>query len=242
MKHIPEYLIWRKQYQKLYRKELSRLPLYNIREILEIGCGGGFFTEILRNQFKNSTLICIDIDSSVERDVRNFCNQFIVTDCCHLPIAHKYDLVVAHDMMHHLSSEMRRATIREIRRVTKDNGYILIVETISNFHTKRQKRMLECKELEALINIKNAVIPEKILDIDKLIRLLEKNNLNIVYKAVTEYSEKFPDKYVDRWLDTLHKDIKRLDDEKMLKKYEMLRHRVKEGVSDLPSAIILCKR
>jgi SAM-dependent methyltransferase len=242
MKYTPAYLSWRQNYQRRCIKELSRLPLHNVKSILEIGCGNGFFTEIISNLFKNVSLTCVDIDKSVESKVKNFCNRFIVANCYHLPLEKQYDLVVAHDMMHHLDIKIRDDAITEMKRVTKESGNILIVETIPNFYNEEQKKMLECRRLESLIDLKNEITPEKLLDKNNLLSLLKKNNLSIIYNAIIEYNRKFPNDYVDDWLDTVSKDINKIDDKKILTRYTSLKTRVKSGIQDLPSAIILCKK
>lgn len=91
--------------------------------VLEIGCGGGAFTQALKKYRPDLTVVGSDIDRKVLQLARLHDKQgeYVYADAQVLPFANSsYAAVVAFDVIEHLPHPER--AFKEIRRVLKNNG------------------------------------------------------------------------------------------------------------------------
>lgn len=96
------------------------------RRILDIGCHGGTFTEVLARKFPRGEVFGIDISpQAIEygKKTRPGIN-FKVAEAANLPFADQtFDLVTCFDIFEHLPDSDR--VLAEIRRVLKKEGEVL---------------------------------------------------------------------------------------------------------------------
>jgi malonyl-CoA O-methyltransferase len=88
------------QVQKRSAEDLANeFALTSSRSILEIGCGTGLYTHILRQSFPNAKILAVDIAEPMVHLARQNCPDknisFAVADADHLPTADRFDLVTS---------------------------------------------------------------------------------------------------------------------------------------------------
>lgn len=122
------------QYLKKIDKELNR-PL----KILDVGCGSGGWLDDINRYFPNNELYGIDITPRCIEYARKNRSQkinFKITSVFDLPfVDNTFDVVISENLLHHLvgknpkqSKNNAKKALREIMRVTKNKGDILIAE------------------------------------------------------------------------------------------------------------------
>jgi len=88
--------------------------------ILDAGCGSGWFGETLK-EYLSATVIGVDL----ETPTRKFnCEHFAVMDVRSLGFSESIDLIIAKDILEHLSCPM--SAMKEFARILKKNGRIII--------------------------------------------------------------------------------------------------------------------
>lgn len=105
------------------------------QKLLDVGAGTGtFLVELLRNQSKIEA-IGIDPDGAILRTAQQKVEeaertaQFIEGSADNLPFEDKtFDIVTSTLVFHHLSTEMKKKALQEIRRVLKDNGRFYLID------------------------------------------------------------------------------------------------------------------
>ncbi len=94
--------------------------------VLDIGCGSGLLTNVLRKHFKKA--IGIDVSSEMIQVAKNTCKncEFICSDANKLNFPDAYfDMVVSQHTFHHLD---REKASNEVKRVLKKGGVCVIVD------------------------------------------------------------------------------------------------------------------
>lgn len=94
--------------------------------ILDYGCGAGWLSKIISSNGYNVTGVDIS-ESLIQKSKKNIPDvDFLVADCTKLPLDDdKFDLVVGMGILHHLDLEN---ALKELKRVTKDNAYMIFME------------------------------------------------------------------------------------------------------------------
>lgn len=94
--------------------------------VLDIGCGDGYITNILKDKCKD----IIGIDYS-EEAVQEAKEQYPTLECCHMSSTNlifkpeSFDKVVCFEILEHQTLSQARKTIDEIHRILKQNGMII---------------------------------------------------------------------------------------------------------------------
>lgn len=96
------------------------------KEVLDVGCGTGEFSPLFDAQRYHG----IDISAAYIRHARRVhAGSFGVMDATHLAFSDaQFDFVLVMAILHHLSDQDVHAVLREVRRVAKRGGTILILE------------------------------------------------------------------------------------------------------------------
>lgn len=93
---MPPLLIWRKRSLKTLKKALEEIKINNPQKILDIGCGAGVLTELLRKTYPNSEILGIDFsEQMIAFDNRKYCKVANFKQADFLHFDGKYDLVVS---------------------------------------------------------------------------------------------------------------------------------------------------
>lgn len=123
---------------KLRQLELDIVKISEGNNVLEVGCGTGTLTLLAKGRTGTSGKVC-GIDAAPEMIQRakmkaNRQNKDVelqVSDISNIPYDNnKFDVVMCSFMIFHISSEKRETGFKEIFRVLKSNGAVVIVDTI----------------------------------------------------------------------------------------------------------------
>lgn len=103
------------------------------RRILDIGCGTGFLTRLLRARFRRAEIIALDLSHAMTRTAKQASarrlpwqgrTRFVTADACALPLGNETcDLVCSNLVMQWVPEPMRM--MREMRRVLAPGGLML---------------------------------------------------------------------------------------------------------------------
>lgn len=107
-------------------KAMRKLP-FSPSSILDVGCGGGGFTQKLGEAYPDSHVRGIEISSSAVKYAKMHHRLKNVTfDCCYLKDipAKSYDVVIATLVCHHLTDEDLISFLEDCLRVAKKNVMI----------------------------------------------------------------------------------------------------------------------
>ncbi len=101
----------------------EKMDLTQINNVLDIGCGNGFFTVPLNKRLSN--VVGLDFSRRMLSLLKQEKIPLIRADSVYLPFKDRcFDLVFCANMIHHVNNQI--LTIEEIKRVAKK--YIVIIE------------------------------------------------------------------------------------------------------------------
>lgn len=121
--------------------------------VLEIGCGIGTQSGlILKNISSKGSLTSCDIsDKSIEiakENNKNYSNaKFQVLDVTEAEIDGNYDVIVLPDVIEHIPMEKHPMLFNNLRKVIKNNGFMLIHIPYANFHEWLHKNKPESLQI-----------------------------------------------------------------------------------------------
>jgi ubiquinone/menaquinone biosynthesis C-methylase UbiE len=111
------------------------------QRVLDVGCGTGYFGRLLAQTVGRDGLV-VGIDPSTamisyasrQASVASNCQFHVGTvEALEFPAEH-FDVVVSSLVMHHLPEDLRVAALREMRRVLRTGGKLLIAEAQTPRH------------------------------------------------------------------------------------------------------------
>lgn len=122
-----------------------------INRVLDLGCGHGFGVELIQQNFAPDRIVAVDIDEAMLSSSRQrvaasngagaarlaegacACDIRIVRgDAVRIEAPDgSFDLVLCHQLLHHVADQ--QAVLREIRRVLRPGGIVLIGETCKRY-------------------------------------------------------------------------------------------------------------
>ncbi len=111
------------------RRILNQLELKGGEKILEVGCGNGYYLNVLSRLKLNLKLTGVDNDNLALRDAKKFINdkkvKLILTDANNLPLKNDFfDRVIISEVIEHIENEQK--VLNEIYRVLKPSGIMVL--------------------------------------------------------------------------------------------------------------------
>lgn len=111
------------------KRIVEELDLKNQDKILEVGCGNGYYLNLLNKSELNLTLVGIDNDSRALKDAKKFVKEdrvkLILTDASQLPFKDNiFDAVIISEVIEHVTDEQK--VLSEIYRVLKPKGVLVL--------------------------------------------------------------------------------------------------------------------
>ncbi len=162
------YLNERKQY--IWNKdyfERTLLPLFALNEdskVVDVGCGLGFFTEMLSVYVPKGKVLGIDLDSKLVEEAQKRVGtlrgrevpEFRTGDAYNLPLPNGFaDFTICQTLLMHLSDPAK--AIKEMKRITKRGGTVSAIERdytgMTSFDTGMEKM---CLSLEKRLLLRRA--------------------------------------------------------------------------------------
>ncbi len=136
---------------------VDNLPYFTPTMILDIGCGGGIFTEIVLNKYKDAKACGIDISELCIEYAKEYNAEFIkagrleltVGDVADMPYANGTFNMVVSNASHFFWSDLRKS-LREINRVSKMGAVVCFTAAI---HFDEEPNEDQKKEYEGMTNI-----------------------------------------------------------------------------------------
>ncbi|NQV92020.1 class I SAM-dependent methyltransferase [Candidatus Woesearchaeota archaeon] len=129
-------------------RKLSNLP--KNKTILELGCGNGTGTKLIKKYFSPKEIHAIDLDPRMihlaKKNVKDPSISFEVASATKLPFKdNQFDAVIEFGIIHHIPNW--RDCLKELGRVMKPNGELILedlsVETWKTFLGRFYKRVLD---------------------------------------------------------------------------------------------------
>ena len=119
-----------RHYQKKRVNSILSLAQFKDKKVLDVGCNTGILTYLIEKQGAS----CIGIDISKEniknalkyRPIKSKCRFFLMS-CTKLDFKKEFfDVAVLGDVLEHLTNKERAETLRELKRVVRRRGLILV--------------------------------------------------------------------------------------------------------------------
>lgn len=123
LRHDPKYLSFKLSRYKFVSKMLS-----GRKSVLEVGCGDGFGSQIIRSEVER--LICVDIDplfiGYCEKYMSEFDIDFRVMDFTQKYLVEKVDGIYSMDVLEHISPDDEHSFMKNILLSLKEHGVVII--------------------------------------------------------------------------------------------------------------------
>ena len=177
--------------RKMFLKLLNNIDSMKNKKILEIGCGIGRWSTVMLN--KNVKYVGIDFSTKMLKlaKIRNQSYDFINNSVSMNPFrANAFDIIFSITVLHHIPHPQRFETIKEMARLVKPKGHLIILEDIKGRTTTHfsPNSLLIWKDMFEINNCKTLLtIPDK------------------YYKSVINIITKFS---IGRWIIKIMEKIK----------------------------------
>ncbi|MCX5748651.1 MAG: malonyl-ACP O-methyltransferase BioC [Candidatus Saganbacteria bacterium] len=180
-KYAKTYDKYAKLQKSLAEKLLKYLPETPAKDILDIGCGTGALTKLLREKFKSSHITALDISPEMVKIAKQKMDdsvEFMVADGEEMPDDKQYDLIASNATMQWFSNLDR--TMAKYKKILKKEGAIAftlfgpltyhelswVMEDVTNKKmVVNSKKFLGRPEIEAILkkHFKHCGIREEIV-------------------------------------------------------------------------------
>lgn len=124
--------------------------------LLNIGVGNGYLEKLLQLKNKKIKLFGIDISDHSIRNIKDKVGgTFKVSNITKIPFKNSlFDIVTALDILEHLNLGELNTGLKEIRRILKDNGRLIISVPLNEKYTDRKiNRHLISFSKKSILNI-----------------------------------------------------------------------------------------
>jgi SAM-dependent methyltransferase len=146
--------------------------------VLDLGCGTGFHIGVLSDYAEH--LIGVDISFGALRQCRRkYPGDYVVCDIHHIPFKPNIiDFIWIAGVLHHVPRDLDHVIKNSLDRILKNNGYFLIDEP---------NKFNPFNHLILKISMADPTGNERPLSLSSVIKILNKNNLEIVKSIHYEF-------------------------------------------------------
>ena len=136
---------------------VDNLPFFTPNTILDVGCGGGIFTKIILDKYKNAKAVgldisplCIDYSKEFNKDLIDAGRlELVVGDVTDMPFDdNMFDMVVS-NASHIFWSDLKKG-LKELNRVSRMGAVICLTAAV---HFDEEPTEEQKKEYEGLTNM-----------------------------------------------------------------------------------------
>jgi len=122
---------FRKEESSFHAKKMEKIFCWVEKKgkmkVLEIGAGTGTYTKLLQKEFKDLTATDLRREMIELLKKKKINAKAAVADCLELPYKNaSFDLVVGISLLHHIARNDREKFFREMNRVLKKNGALVL--------------------------------------------------------------------------------------------------------------------
>lgn len=171
--------------QQAAEELVSRIPKSGLKRVLEIGCGTGIYTRLLRERFRHTSLQALDISSEMVEVAKNKLRRtnitFVIADAEETLPEMRFDLITSNASFQwfvHLEK-----TLARLKGRLEKNGLLA-------FSLFGPKTFWELDEVLKKVSTNASVAAARFITCDKLQKLLKKYFKDVVVDEI-RYSETF---------------------------------------------------
>ncbi|XQY92629.1 class I SAM-dependent methyltransferase [Metabacillus sp. HB246100] len=119
-------------------KMTSLVKKYDVKEVVDVGCGYGGYVQKLSKAFPHLTFNGLEVNEEVTEEAKKQCSEHdqITIECTDVfewtPDEKNVDLVLVHNLLHYLSDEERINLFSHISKWLQKGGVISIITPIQN--------------------------------------------------------------------------------------------------------------
>lgn len=119
------------------RKIIEGLELKDDDNVLEVGCGNGYYLSLLNRLGIKLSLTGIDIDELALNDAKRFINdkkvKVMMADASKIPFPnHTFDKIVMSEVIEHVTDDEKKV-LKEVYRVLKKDGILVLTTNNINY-------------------------------------------------------------------------------------------------------------
>ncbi len=126
-------------YAEVFSKLLKDMPQTDKKiNVLDLGCGTGAELEAIFQKAPQAHVVCMDVAEKMldilmekhtkyRKNIKTVCASYLEADLGN----NTYDYIVACNTLHHLLAEDKLRLYANIRKVLKENGYLLILDYLA---------------------------------------------------------------------------------------------------------------
>lgn len=126
-------LQWVMQEQRFKRLLVEQVNIGYAYQVLDVGCGTGTLTRMLKRMYPDAMITGVDIDPTIhaiaQRKAVELAIRWVRAAATELPFPNdSYDRVVTSLVLHHLSTRSKQKALAEIYRVLRPGGQVQVVD------------------------------------------------------------------------------------------------------------------
>ncbi|PIF06639.1 MAG: hypothetical protein CSA36_00625 [Draconibacterium sp.] len=199
----------------------------NCLKVLDVGTGTGNFTIQLRSAFPDAEITGVDPSEEALTKARERFPDilFMVGEAEHLPFkAGSFDAVAISMALHHLTKVSKG--LHEIKRVVKNEGWIIIYEPVSDNLNKAQEVHKLHHHFRSRIDRILGISHQKTFPKNQIIQMVE--NAGITIRLHFEHTEKTKNPEVleiEKWMEKMEQQLEKI---KGRPEYEEMKRQIPE--------------
>lgn len=205
-----------------FRALLSREELAQARDFAEITSNGGRLSLAVLEMLPRvrATLIDLDIRPSID-----LMNKFGVAHRCRFVQSHivfsgltggQFDVIALNEMLRHLGPREEPDWGKEVVRILKPGGTILVQETVGPPQNDSQERFLKLASFQASVDKSLGIMAQYYINEEQAKRAFDNTSVKLIDEIEAEPPYTLKNQETEAWLSSIKSDLGRLlgDNEK----------------------------
>jgi ubiquinone/menaquinone biosynthesis C-methylase UbiE len=126
-------LQWVMQEQRFKELLVEQANIGQAHRVLDVGCGTGTLTRMLKHKYPGATITGLDIDPAIlaiaQRKAASLAIHWTCAAATEVPFPNSsYDRVVTSLVLHHLPTKSKQKALAEIYRILRPSGQLYVVD------------------------------------------------------------------------------------------------------------------
>ncbi len=151
-----------------------------VHSILDVGCGTGNFIEVLKNVFSSAEMIGVDPNTESLLEARNRFQDVAFQEMTGEKLDFdddSFDVASISMALHHLPDILQ--TLKEMQRIVKTGGWIIINELFSDNLSQAQTVSKQMHHLRSKVDRMLGVCHNETFQREEILQIIEKSGLKI---------------------------------------------------------------